>query len=258
MALDTLVEDEAVLEPVGRGTQSDFFGAERWVVKVPRISLLSVLAKWVSCWRWNGEVHEALGGLAAPFFPMENVSFRAPKMTGRAGKVIEYREKIAIVCERYEEEDFLDHRLSLASPAKAVALVEEMVVLVERVRSRGFYMHDFIMGNFAVVRGTLVVVDIGLVSPLRSFWEPAMRICAWSFAKGLSKDYQRLLGEVLDEVENDEALRERIIALRASLPERMRRLRKRSVPDLDAEPAEPIVFDPELEKEVRSALGSVR
>lgn len=252
------MDNAEILEPVGRGTQANVFGSERWVIKVPRFSLLSVLAKWVSSWRWNTEVQQALGGLAAPFLPIENVSFRAPKMTGKNDKVIEYRERMAIARERYDEEAFLDHRLSLAKPAEALELVEEMVCLVERMRARGFYMHDFIMENFAEVDGKLVVVDTGLISPLRAFWEPAMRICAWGFAKGLSKDYQRLLGELLDEVEDDDGLRERIITFRAALPERMARLRKRSVSGLEPEAAVPVEFDPELEKEIRAALGSMR
>ena len=68
-------------------------------------------------------------------------------------------------------------------------------------------MHDFVMSNFAVVDGKLMVVDTGLVAPLSAYWGPTMRICAWGFARRLSKDYQRLLGEVRDEVA-DETLRE--------------------------------------------------
>ena len=118
---------------------------------MPRFSLLSVLAKWVSSWRWNDEVRDSLGGLAVPFLTLEDVTFRAPKMTGRSDRVIEQRTKRAILRERYPTGDFLDHRLSLSEPAEALALVEEMVVLVERVRARGFYMHDFVVSNFAVV-----------------------------------------------------------------------------------------------------------
>ena len=250
--------EDGVLEPVGRGTQGDVFGNDRWVVKVPRLSVFSVLAKWVSSWKWTGEVEASLGGLAAPFLALEDVNFRAPKMTGRSGKIVEYNEKVAIVRERYFEGDFLDHKLSLAEPAEALELVERMVVLVERVRARGFYMHDFIMKNFAVVDGELMVVDTGLISPLRRFWEPAMRFCAWGFSKGLSKDYQRLLGEVLDEVEDDDALRERIQAFSDALPERIGRLRQRKIADLVEEPPVPVGFDPKLEKEVRVALGLVR
>ncbi len=248
--------DDGVLEPVGRGTQGDVFGTDRWVVKVPRFSLFSVLAKWVSSWRWNHEVRDSLGGLAAPFLALENVAFRAPKMTGRSERPKNYREKMAIVRERYPDGDFLDHRLSLAEPAEALALVEEMVVLVERVRARGFYMHDFIMSNFAVVDGKLMVVDTGLVSPLRAFWEPAMKICAWAFSRWLSKDYQRLLGEVRDEVEEDEALREEISTFSAALPDRLGRLRKKTVRDLEPEPAVPVEFDADLAEDVRAALCS--
>ncbi|MFT5110193.1 MAG: hypothetical protein ACI8XO_004094 [Verrucomicrobiales bacterium] len=249
--------DDKALEPVGRGTQGDVFGSERWVVKVPRFTLLSVLAKWVSSWRWNAEVRDSLGGLAAPFLLLENVRFLAPKMTGRSAKLRRYRKKMAVARERFDTDAFLDHRLSLAEPAEALALVEEMVVLVERVRARGFYMHDFIMGNFALVDGRLMIVDTGLISPLRTFWDPAMRICAWGFSRGLSKDYQRLLGELLEEVE-DGVLRGRIIELRELLPQRLGRLRKKVVAGLEVEAAMPVGFDFELEKEIRAALASVR
>ena len=262
------------LEPVGAGTQGQVFGTERWVVKVRRFSLLSVLARWISSWRWVGEAGEALGGLAAPFLRLENVTFRAPKVPRRPGDgnrqamvrylgrptpIVDYREKVAIARRRYESDDFLDHRLSLAEPAQALALVEEMVVLVERVRARGFYMHDFVMSNFVVVDGRLMIADIGLITPVRAMWEPAMRICAWGFARGLSKDYQRLLGELLYELgDGDPQLREEIVTFSESLPARIGRLRKREVPGLAPEHPEPVRFDPALEKEIRAALGSVR
>ena len=191
--------DDGVLEPVGRGTQGQVFGTEHWVVKVPRFSLLSVLAKWVSSWRWNAEVSESLGGLAAPFLCLENVVFRAPKIPsnpwqgsraarvrrwGKPVRIVEFRKKVAIARERYEAGDFLDHRLSLAEPAQALALVEEMVVLVERVRARGFYMHDFIMSNFALVDGKLMIVDPGFIAPMAAFRDPAVRCCAYGFTRG--------------------------------------------------------------------------
>jgi len=251
------VSEQVVLDPVGAGQQGYVFGTETWVVKIRRISLFSVLARWVSRRRWNQEVGDALGGLVAPFLLLEEVEFTAPKMTGRE-RLIEYQEKWATIMPRYDDVTFLDHRLSLAEPREALALVREMMVLVERVRARGFYMHDFIMKNFVVVEGKLLIADTGLIVPMRSFWEPAMRICAWGLWRGLSKDYQRLLGELLDEVGDDEALRAEIIEFRKELPSLVGRLRKCEIRDLEIEPAVKVEFDPELEKEIRGVLGSVR
>ena len=249
--------DVAVLEPLGRGVQSDVFGTEDWVVKVPRLSFLGVLAKWVSSKRWLGEVRGSLGGLVAPFFILEEIEFRAPKMSGR-GRIGNFKVRTAIARERYAVDSFLDHQLSLVGPAEGLALVESMVVLVERVRARGFFMHDFIMRNFVLVDGRLMIADMGLITPMRAFWEPATRICAWGFLRGLTKDYQRLLGELRDEVEGDEALRDRIEAFSEALPARLGRLCKRDLPGLEVEAAVPVELDAGLEKVIRAALQSVR
>ena len=249
--------DTDVLEPVGRGVQGDVFGTQRWVVKIRRFSILGLLARWVSNWRCLVEVKESLGGLAAPFLVLDEVAFRAPKMGGR-GRIVALRRRRAVARERYVVDAFLDHQLSIAEPPRALALVEEMVVLVERVRARGFYMHDFIMRNFVLVDGRLLIADTGLITPMRSFWEPAVRLCARGFSKGLSKDYQRLLAEVRDEVREDPALCEQITAFTDALPERLGRLRSRSVAGLESEPAAPVSFDPELEKEIRQVLQPVR
>ena len=251
--------DDNVLEPVGRGVQSDVFGTDEWVVKVPRFSMLGVLAKWVSSKRWLGEVRESLGGLVAPFLILDEVEFHAPKLSGRGG-IVEYRKSTAIARARYEVDQFLDHRLSLVGPAEGLALVEEMVVLVERVRARGFFMHDFIMRNFVVVDGRLMIADTGLITPMRSFWEPATRICAWGFIRGLTKDYQRLLGELVGELgsEGEAELRDRIIAFSDALPARLDRLCKRDLPGLEVEAAVPVELDAGLEKVIRAALESVR
>ena len=155
------------LEHVGQGTQSYVFGTDRWVVTVRKMSLLGSLARLVTRKQWLGEVRDHLGGLAAPFLLLDDVEFRAPKMTGRY-KIIDYRKKMAVARERYETDDFLDHRLSLSDPERALELVEEMVELVERVRARGFYMHDFIMRNFALVDGKLMIVDPGFIASMAS------------------------------------------------------------------------------------------
>ena len=245
------------LEHVGQGTQSYVFGTDRWVVTVRKMSLLGSLARLVTRKQWLGEVRDHLGGLAAPFLLLDDVEFRAPKMTGRY-KIIDYRKKMAVARERYETDDFLDHRLSLSDPERALELVEEMVELVERVRARGFYMHDFIMRNFALVDGKLMIVDPGFIAPMAAFRDPAVRCCAYGFTRGLSKDYQRLLGELMDELEEGSELRDRIGTFREALPDRLARLRQRDVPDLESEPGVPIEFEPELEKEIRAAIGSVR
>lgn len=245
------------LEPIGSGEQGFVYGTDRWVVKVGRFSVLGFLGKWISRSRWQLEVRDSLGGLAAPFLLLDEVSFDAPKMTGRRERMVTFHQKCAVALARYDEQTFLDHRLSLAEPAEALALVEEMVGLIERVRARGFYMHDFIMRNFVVVDGRLMIADTGLVVPIRSFWEPGMRICAWGFWRGLSKDYQRLLGELLEEVGDDHVLREKIESFRAALPGRLKNLRCRPS-RLAPEAAQAVEFDAELEKEIRAALGSVR
>lgn len=260
--MSSSVEDEdddgsGALEPIGSGEQGLVYGTERWVVKVRRLSVFSFLAKWVSRRGWPLEVRDSLGGLVVPFLLLEDVSFEAPKMSGR-GRLVSFRKKHAVARAHYDEQSFLDHRLSLADPAEALALVEEMVELIERVRERGFYMHDFIMRNFVVVDGRLMVADTGLIVPMRSFWEPGMRICAWGFWRGLSKDYQRLLGELLDELEEGDPLREKIASFRTALPGRLKRLRNRPTRSQNAEAPQAIEFDPELEKEIRAALGSVR
>ena len=67
-----------------------------------------------------------------------------------------------------------------------------------------------------------------------------------------------MLGELLDEVgEEDEALREKIVSFRAALPERLGILRRRAV-TVPPPDKVPVKFDPELEKEIRAALGTVR
>ena len=248
------VDEDGLLEPIGRGVQADVFGTGRWVVKVRRFSMLGTLAKLISSKHWKQEVHDGLGGLVAPFLLLDEVAFRAPKMRGRGGRVIEYRDRGAVVRERYPTDQFLDHRLSLAEPADALALVEEMVVLVERVRARGFCMIDFCMSNFAVIDGRLMIVDADLIAPIRSLWEPGLRTCAAGFARGLSKDYQRLLGELGDEVEDDANLSDEIASLSEALPKRIGRLRKRSLPGLETEPAVPVEFDADLAAEIRAAL----
>jgi len=253
-------DDEAgALEPIGSGEQGFVYGTDRWVLKIGRFSVLALLAKWVTRRRWTLELRDSRGGLVGPFLLLDEVSFVAPKMIGR-GRLVTFRKRHAVARARYDAGAFLDHHLSLAEPAEALALVEEMLGLIGRVRARGFYMHDFVMKNFVLVEGRLMIADTGLVVPVRSFWEPGMRICAWGFWRGLSKDYQRLLGELLDELGDDQGvLRAKIADARASLPERLKRLRLRSrSARCEVEAAQAVEFDADLEKEIRTALGSVR
>ena len=242
-----------VLEAISWGTQCCVYGTDQWVVKVPRFSLLGLLAKWVSRRGWAPEVRGSLGGLAVPFLRLEDVSFEAPKLTGR-GRIVTVRRRSAVARARHDTDTFLDHRLSLAEPAEAFDLVVEMVELVEAVRARGFYMHDFMMKNFVQVDARLMIADTDLIVPVRSLWEPLRRLCAWGYWRGLSKDYQRLLGELLEEVGEGDPLRERITGFRMELPARLAVLRDRSE-RLNTEAPVPVDFDQGLEKEIRAGLG---
>jgi hypothetical protein len=242
-----------VLEPVGAGELGYVYGTDHWVVKVSRFSVLRPFAKLLFRSRWAPEVRDSLGGLVVPFLLLDEVSFEAPKMTGR-GRIVTVHRKRAIARARYEQETFLDHRLSLAEPAQALALVEEMVELVEAVRARGFYKHDFVMKNFVVVDGHLMIADTSLIVPVRSLWEPVRRIGAWGFWRWRSKDYQRLLGELRDELEETDPLRKRIASFRSALPARLGLLRDRS-DRLSTEVPVSVDFDPVLEKEIRTGLG---
>ena len=240
-----------LLEYLGSGTQSHVFGAEAWVVVVPRTTLLSMLACLVTSRDGVRNTLTHLGGIVAPFFVLDRCRFRG-KLPGRK-EVRPFALRSAVVRRRADRGCFLDARLARATPERALDHLERMVSLLERLRARGYVMLDFIARNFVYVGESLRICDPGLVIQVRELsWHPS-RFTALGFGIGLTRDYLRLLAQ-LERRTDDSALRERIRCFAETLPARLRALRDQRR-EVDRDEWHAVDFPGELEKDIRALIG---
>jgi len=242
-----------LLEYLGSGAQSHVFGAEAWVVAVPRVTVRSVLARALTSRERMRQVQAHLGGLVAPFILLDRCRFRSA-LPGSAGVRV-FDRRLAVARPRFSPERFLGARLAAAEPARAVDDLERMVALLEQLRARGFIMLDFIMRNFVFVGETLKVSDPGLVVPVGDLsWHPS-RFTALGFGIGLTRDYLRLCAG-LERRCADARTRARVRGFAECLPARLRALRDRSG-EIERSEWCAVDFPEGLEEAIRAAIGVV-
>ena len=195
-----------VLKHLGTGAQAHVFGQDNWVVKVRRKSVLGFIGRVVSKRKWQERVRDELGDLVLPFMEVEDVEFFAPPVSSgwQSGKAIEggeqyYQVDRALIMPMADPRDFLDSCVYAASPAELLDLLGDLLTTLKAVRSRGFYMVDFVMKNFVYWKGALRVADPGMVIPEESMWEPTIKIGSWGFAKGLIRDYLKFVRKAQEE-----------------------------------------------------------
>lgn len=209
---------------VSSGSQSHVFGTSKWVINVRRYSLFRALSAFVSTRSWLEQVQEKLHGVVAPFAVIGAYRFRG-RLPGK--ELRECRGDYAIVKPRFSPEQFLDYKIEKGSPEQQLGYVLEMVQLLEKLHARGFHMLDFIRRNFVYAGERLHISDPGLIIPLKYMREPTMRVAAICFGMGLTKDYMNVLSDASERAGEGE-VREKIEALKAELPARIKALRKRN------------------------------
>ncbi len=226
------------LEFIAASRQSRIFGTERWILKVPRPSVLGWLSRVVVHPRLQARPPQVLGGLIEPYRLLHRGSFPCP-LTGRRRSF-----RWALVRARHAPEAFLDRRIAHATPAEAARLVGRMLDVLATVRARGFHLVDFIMANFVEVDGRLRIADPGLLVPARLLREPTLAVTSRLFAHSLARDYADVLRGVLAR-QPDGPGADALQNLIATLPARLHAWRAgRLAAAPNAAPPQPAHFDP--------------
>jgi hypothetical protein len=234
-----------------------------WVIKVPRFSLLSVLALYAElpARMARGQVKRSLGGLVLPYTVLRGVKFSGVRVRGfwdtarpLPGTRKLYHPQRAILTRRLMPRDILEEQLERGSPAKVADGLEEMLDLLENVADRGFFLLDFVMKNFARLDGKLVIADWNLLIPLPWVRHPHFRPVSYGFRKGLLKDYARIIRNALARCgEADSGTRRRLETLATEFPRRITAL-PTLVPS-QADESCPVVFPAAITREVHSLLA---
>lgn len=253
------------LSHVASGGQSVLFTQPDadWVIKVPRFSLLSVLALYAElpARMARDRVRRSLGGLVLPYTVLRGVRFTGVRVRGfwdtarpLAGTRKLYRPERTILTRRLLPTDILEEQLERGSPAKVADGLEEMLQLLEAVADRGFFLLDFVMKNFARLDGKLVIADWNLLIPLPWVRNVHFRPVSYCFRKGLLKDYARIIHNALARCgEADGEARRRLEALATEFPRRIHALAG-TAPSQVGESC-PVVFPAAITREVNHLLA---
>lgn len=251
------------LDFVATGGQSRLFGTPAWVVKIPRASWQTALARILVHPTTPLRALEVLGELVEPFVLLERVVFLGPCVV--EGQPVPssrrvWRARWAVAGPRHAAEDFLDRRIASATPGEAADLIASLLDTLDAIRARGWHVLDFIMSNFVVDGADRVrLVDAGLLIPASHLRGPSQQVCSRFFVRRLGPDYGAVLAGVAARHPRDETGCARLRAVIASLGPRLAawragRVEARTGP---AAPA-PASLVPSLEAEIFRALGQVR
>jgi hypothetical protein len=124
---------------------------------------------------------------------------------------------------RVPRSQWLLRRFFLARNAEPVHLLNAQVETLEKLAAHGWYLVDFIMGNFAWINGRMLLADTDLLVPGGALWQPSLRITAAFFRRHLLADYRRLLLRKMGKA-RDEGTRTLIAAFLPDFEARMQAL----------------------------------
>ena len=244
----------AALEYLGSGTQHHVFASPRWVVKVPRLTGLGLLARLLTPRRLLSHSARDLGGLVVPFLELGPVRFHAPppaSVRPATGSIKNFSARRAIVMPRIAASALLETRLGNADSAETARLLGLLEAHLTELHARGYYMIDFIQKNFVVRDEGVRILDLGLVVPVRWLREPTCRITSSRFTRGLLRDYEALARRKAAAA--DETGASTLLDASAAFARTMRELRKPTSVK-PSSPGRPVEFPRELEAEARTTL----
>lgn len=255
------------LNHVASGGQSDLFSLPDadWVIKVPRFSLLSVLALYA---RFpirlaRDRAVQTLGGLVLPYTFLRGLKFTSVKVRGiwdtaqaLPGTQKLYLPQNALLTRRLMPTDILEEQLERGTPAKVADGLLCMLGLLEALGDRGFFLLDFVMKNFAWLDGQLVIADFDLIIPLSWVWHPHFFPLAYFFRQGLLKDYARIIRNALGRCGTaDTETRLALEKLATDFPRRIAALPRRPLAADCDKLAQPVTFPAAVSREVHTLLA---